>query len=174
MKPQPRKGATRGVASALPDLTKRPVTLCPVVQDCQQSVQNIDVGNNTLTDCAESSLAMSEIVGSKKLPQHDEYPCSNVALSNSTRSFEMMNPSESHSTDARQSDNVVRDGNGGCQSSFGKSLGEVKLENGILFFSLLLECYVEDFCHFQNADIFSGLECLDDFITQPTSGTGEF
>ncbi|PON77383.1 TFIIIB transcription factor [Trema orientale] len=144
MKPQPRKGATRAVASALPNLMEGPVTLCPVVQDSLQSVQSIDIGNNTLTDFVESSLAMSEIVGIKEPPKDDDYPCSNVALSNNTRNLETGNPSESHSIDALRSEDAVPDGNEDLQSSFGKSLGE-------------------------NADIYSELECLDDFITQTTS-----
>lgn len=173
MKLQPQKGATRGVDSALPNLMGRPATLCPVVQDSLQSVQSIYDGNNTQTECIESSLAMSEIVGSKEQPQNDEYPCSNVPLSNGTRSLEMGNPSESHSSDAQRSEDVVPDGNGDWQSSFGKSLGEVKLKNVIFFFFLLLEHCADDFFHIQNADIFSGLEYLDDFVTQTTSATSE-
>ncbi|PON65136.1 Octamer-binding transcription factor [Parasponia andersonii] len=146
MKPQPRKGATRAVASALPNLMERPVTLCPVVQDSLQSIQSIDNGNNTLTDFVESSLAMSEIVGVKQQPKDDDYPYSNVALFNNTRNLEMGSPSESHSIDALHSEDVVPHGIGDLQSSFGKSLGE-------------------------NADIYSELECLDDFITQTTSAT---
>ncbi|KAM6554820.1 hypothetical protein CsatB_015582 [Cannabis sativa] len=56
-------------------------------------------------------------------------------------------PSLSAVQDSLQSEDVVTDGNGDWQSSLGKSLGE-------------------------NADIFSVLECLDDFITETTCDLG--
>ncbi|KAL5563052.1 hypothetical protein UlMin_032799 [Ulmus minor] len=54
--------------------------------------------------------------------------------------------SKKHAPDAQQSDITVPDESGDWHSSFRKSLGE-------------------------NADIFSGLECFDDFLTQTASDT---
>ncbi|XP_062076802.1 uncharacterized protein LOC133781749 [Humulus lupulus] len=129
MKAQPRKGETRGVASDLPNLMDRPVLGSiqedPLQSAVQDSLQSVD------------SLAMTEKSLSKESIFQDSLQ--------SVESIAMTG--KSHSIDPLHSEDVVPDGNGDWQSSFGKSLGE-------------------------NADIFSGLECLDDFITQTTSGSG--
>ena len=122
MKPQPRKDATRGIISALPDLTKS-----PTVVDSVQSLQSIHVGNCTHIDSIDSSLAAADILGSKEPREHDTCPNSSFSLSESTRTLEGGNPSQLHATDTLQSDIAVPDGSEDWHSSFGKSLGEVKL-----------------------------------------------
>ncbi|KAM6578639.1 hypothetical protein CsatB_030476 [Cannabis sativa] len=67
------------------------------------------------------------------------------AVQDSLQSVESLGVTgKSHDTNPLHSEDVVPDGNRDWQSNLGRSLGE-------------------------NADIFSGLECLDDFITQTTS-----
>lgn len=125
MKPLPRKGATGGVASALPNTIERPITL-PAV-DSVQTVQSVDTGNSTLTERIDSSLATSEILVSRELPKNDGYPCSNVSISDNIRSLEVGNPSDSPAMVALQPEVSVPDESGDWHSSFGKSLGEVKM-----------------------------------------------
>lgn len=122
MKPQPLKGATRGIASDLPNMIKN-----PAVVDSVQSLQSIRVGSSTHINSNDSSLATTDIIASKDPPEHDMCPSSGISLSESTRSLEEENPSQSRATDTLQSDIAVPDGSEDWHSSFGKALGEVKL-----------------------------------------------
>ncbi|KAF3435736.1 hypothetical protein FNV43_RR22828 [Rhamnella rubrinervis] len=112
--------------------------------DTVQSVQSVDLGKSRLADQGEPSLATSETVGRREPPKTIEDPCSGGLLSDSSRSLFLGNSSQSLPADALDSEVAVLDGD--WHSSFGKPVGE-------------------------NADIFSELEYLDDFLTQPTSGT---
>ncbi|EXC04412.1 Transcription factor TFIIIB component B'' [Morus notabilis] len=168
IKPQAQKGATRGVASSLEKTIESPASpaTLPIVDSIQsvqsiepaspatlpivdsiQSVQSIDTGNSTPTERIDSSLATSEILGSREPPENGGYPCSNDSVPDNTRNLEVGIHSQPHATDALQSKVSVPDASEDWHSSFGKSLGE-------------------------NVDLFSGLEYLDDFITQTTNGTG--
>ena len=129
MKLQPRKGASRGVAAALPNTIERPVTL-PVV-DSVQSVQSVDTGNITLTKCIDSSLATPEILASGELTVND--PCSNVSVSDNTKSLEVGHPSQSEATDTLQSEVSVPHTSEVWHSSSGKAVDEVKSGISFLF-----------------------------------------
>ena len=129
MKLQPRKGASRGVATALPNTIERPVTL-PVV-DSVQSVQSVDTGNSTLTKCIDLSLATPEILASRELTVND--PCSNVSVSDNTKSLEVGNPSQSEATDALQSEVSFAHTSEVWHSSSGKAVDEVKSGISFLF-----------------------------------------
>lgn len=148
IKPLAQKEATRGVALALEKTIERPASpaTLPIV-DSIQSVQSIDTGNSTPAERIDSSLATSEILGSREPPENGGYPCSNDSVPDNTRNLEVGIRSQPHATDASQSKVSISDASEDWHSSFGKSLGE-------------------------NVDLFSGLEYLDDFITQTTNGTG--
>nr|XP_024933092.2 uncharacterized protein LOC107426769 isoform X2 [Ziziphus jujuba var. spinosa]XP_024933094.2 uncharacterized protein LOC107426769 isoform X2 [Ziziphus jujuba var. spinosa]XP_048337106.1 uncharacterized protein LOC107426769 isoform X2 [Ziziphus jujuba var. spinosa]XP_048337107.1 uncharacterized protein LOC107426769 isoform X2 [Ziziphus jujuba var. spinosa]XP_048337108.1 uncharacterized protein LOC107426769 isoform X2 [Ziziphus jujuba var. spinosa]XP_048337109.1 uncharacterized protein LOC107 len=142
-RPKPKPQPRKGSPTAV--ASTLPSVMGSPNLDTVQSVQSVDVGKGRLADQGESSLATSEILGRKEPLKSIEDPCSSVLLSDTSRSLLLGDSSQSLPVDALQPEVPVLDGSGDWHSSFGKPVGE-------------------------NADFFSGLECLDDFLTQPTSG----
>ncbi|XP_040364779.1 uncharacterized protein LOC112172579 isoform X2 [Rosa chinensis] len=142
-KPKSTKVACTAAASDLPNVvTENSIPVSSTVSDTVPSAISVDVGELKLTHPVGSS---SEISGSLELSGNNEHLCSSVLSFDGDRATK---PSESAAADTLQQSVMVAASNGsdGSHSVFGKSAGE-------------------------NADIFSGLECLDNFLTQTTSGT---
>uniref|UniRef100_F6I0M5 Myb-like domain-containing protein n=1 Tax=Vitis vinifera TaxID=29760 RepID=F6I0M5_VITVI len=147
-KSQPRKETSASVTTTLPDVTKeKPVTLASIGIDAAQSVQPANVVGNRLTDSVGPSSTTSGMLGAKEPLIEHVGSFSGVTFCDDDRSSVMVNPSGPlDAIDALHSEVAISDGNGDWNSSYGKSTGE-------------------------NADIFSGLEYLDDFLSQPATVT---
>ncbi|XP_062023249.1 uncharacterized protein LOC133739483 isoform X2 [Rosa rugosa] len=142
-KPKSTKVASSAAASNFPNVvTENSIRVSSTVSDSVPSATSVDVGEVKLTYPVGSSSATSEILGSLEPSGKNEH--SSVPSFDVDRTTE---PSESAAADSMQPSAMVAASNGsdGSHSVYGKSASE-------------------------NADIFSGLECLDDYPTQTTSG----
>ncbi|KAM5548779.1 hypothetical protein ABKV19_000272 [Rosa sericea] len=145
-KPNSTKVASSAAATNFPNVvTENSIRVSSTVSDSVPSATSVDVGEVKLTYPVGSSSATSEILGSLEPSGNNEHLCSSVPSFDVDRTTE---PSESAASDTLQPSVMVAASNGsdGSHSVFGKSASK-------------------------NADIFSGLECLDDYHTQTTSGT---
>ncbi|PRQ23837.1 hypothetical protein RchiOBHm_Chr6g0265821 [Rosa chinensis] len=145
-KAKPTKEASSAAASNFVNVvTENSIRVSSTVSDSVPSATSVDVGEVKLTYPVGSSSATSEILGSLEPSGKNEHLFSSVPSFDVDRTTE---PSESAAADTMQPSVMVAASNGsdGSHSVFGKSASE-------------------------NADIFSGLECLDDHLTQTTSGT---
>ncbi|XP_024161101.1 transcription factor TFIIIB component B'' homolog isoform X2 [Rosa chinensis] len=144
-KPKSTKIASTAAASNFPDVvTEDSIPLSSTVSDTVPSTTSVDVGGVKVTHTVGSSSATSEILGRLEPSGNNEHLWSSVPSLDGDR---ITNPSESAAADTLQPSVMVAASNGseGSHSVFGKSASE-------------------------NVDIFSGLECLDDCLTQTTSG----
>ncbi|XP_062018061.1 uncharacterized protein LOC133734423 isoform X1 [Rosa rugosa] len=145
VKPKSTKIASTAAASNFPNVvTEDSIPLSSTVSDTVPSTTSVDVGEVKVTHPVGSSSATSEILGSLEPSGNNEHLWSSVPSLDGDR---ITKPSESAAADTLQPSVMVAASNGseGSHSVFGKSASE-------------------------NVDIFSGLECLDDFLTQTTSG----
>ncbi|KAJ7967290.1 Transcription factor TFIIIB component B [Quillaja saponaria] len=149
IKPRPRGGggaAAVAVASASPNIS--PAVLTPMAPDEVQSLKSNDGHSSRLTKPDGYSLATFENLESTDPSNNTDYNHSSVPFSDDNISLGPVNPSHPVVSTALPPNIAVHNETGEWSSSFGKSAGE-------------------------SADIFSELECLGDFLTQPRSGTGE-
>ncbi|KAG4386243.1 hypothetical protein GLYMA_11G010900v4 [Glycine max] len=104
-------------------------------------------GSGGLNQSASLPLPTSEILRTTELPDKFDDTSSSI-LSEDNKSLAAAIPSQLDSLNAMLSEDAVHNGTTDWPSSFGKSSREA-------------------------ADIFSGLESLDDFLTQAATGTGK-
>ncbi|KAK9286556.1 hypothetical protein L1049_014955 [Liquidambar formosana] len=147
-KPHPRKETSASVTCAIPKATKEKlVELESADSHTTHSTQCVDVADNRLTDLVGSSLATSEIHGREEPLENNDGSFSGVPFSDYNGSLGLMNPSSDIvAADALHLEVAMADGNGDWHSSLHRSAGE-------------------------NADIFSGLDYFDDFLSQSTTTT---
>ncbi|KAK9903192.1 hypothetical protein M0R45_001157 [Rubus argutus] len=144
VKPKSTKVVSTAAAFDLPNvIMENSIPASSAVSDTVPSAASVDVGEVKLTDPIGSSLVNSKILGSLEPSENNEHLCSSVPSFDGDRTTK---PSESAAAGTLQPSVAASNGSEGSHSVFGKSASE-------------------------NADIFSGLECLDDFLTQTTSGT---
>ncbi|KAJ1423312.1 SANT/Myb domain [Sesbania bispinosa] len=148
IKPRPRVGNAPAIASASTSVMEKSIGLPTTCTNEVQSFQSSGDGSGGLNQPTSLPLTTSEIVKTTDLSNKFDYMSSSTPFSEDNRSLAAVIPSQSDSLNAMLSEVVVHNGTRDWPSSFGKSAGET-------------------------ADIFSGLESLDDFLTQAAPDTGK-
>ncbi|KAL2349429.1 hypothetical protein Fmac_003429 [Flemingia macrophylla] len=146
IKPRPRAGIKPPIASASSKaMTEKSVEL---PTSCKKDFQSSGDSSGALNQLPSLPLPTSEILKSTDLCNKFDYMSSSIPFSEDSKILEAAIPSQLDSLNAMLSEDSVHNGTRDWPSNFGKSSGEA-------------------------ADIFSGLESLDDFITQATADTGK-
>ncbi|RDY14066.1 bdp1, partial [Mucuna pruriens] len=150
IKPRPRVGNTPPIASASSNvMMEKSVELPTSSTNDFQSFQSSGDGSGGLNQSSSLPLPTSEIPRPTDLPSKFDYMRSGIPFSEDNKSLAAAIPSQMDSSlNGMLSEIAVHNGTRDWPSSFGKSSGEA-------------------------ADIFSGLESLDDFLTQPATDTGK-
>ncbi|XP_061369326.1 uncharacterized protein LOC133312165 isoform X2 [Gastrolobium bilobum] len=148
IKPRPRVGNTTIIASASSSVMMEKSVELPSCTNEVQPFQSSGDGNGGLNQSTSLPLPTSEILSSANLSNKSDYMSSNIPVSEDNRSLTTVIPSQLDSLNAMLSEVAVHNGSRDSPSSFGKSAGET-------------------------ADIFSGLETLDYFLTQNATDTGK-
>ncbi|XP_052725316.1 transcription factor TFIIIB component B'' isoform X2 [Vigna angularis] len=143
IKPRPRVGNMPASASC-DVMMEKSVELPTSYSTDFQSFQSTSVLNQSTS----LPLPTSEILRKTYMPDKFGNTSSNVSISEDSKSLAAAIPSQLDSLNAMLSGDAVHNGTRDWPSTFGKSSGEA-------------------------ADIFSGLESLDDFLTQATTDTGK-
>ncbi|KAG8643939.1 hypothetical protein MANES_11G084700v8 [Manihot esculenta] len=137
-KARPRKVTSESNSFAVSGATvEGPASVVSTVSDNLQSAKFIDVGDGRLMDSVYSTLTTMKSMESKEALRNDDCTNSGVLLFKVDRSSGLENSSHLVASDALHIGDIDRD----PHSGLGKSIGE-------------------------NADIFSGLEYIHDFVTQ--------
>ncbi|XP_014520701.1 uncharacterized protein LOC106777581 [Vigna radiata var. radiata] len=143
IKPRPRVGNMP--ASASSDVMMEKSVELPT--SCSTDFQSFQ-STSVLNQSTSLPLPTSEILRKTYMPDKFGNTSSNVSISEDSKSLAAATPSQLDSLNAMLSVDAVHNGTRDWPSTFGKSSGEA-------------------------ADIFSGLESLDDFLTQATTDTGK-
>ncbi|XLS93018.1 hypothetical protein HN51_069026 [Arachis hypogaea] len=149
IKPRPRVGAKPAVASASSnDMMARSVELPTFCMNEVQSFQSSDDGISMLNQPSNSPVPTLEIPMATDLSSKFDYVDSSIPFSKDNNNLAAVSASQLDSLDAVFSDVAVHNGTRDLPSSVGKSAAE-------------------------SADIFAGLESIDDFTTQAATTTGK-
>ncbi|XP_029129721.1 uncharacterized protein LOC109810960 isoform X3 [Cajanus cajan] len=149
IKSRPRACNTPAIASASSNvMTEKSVELPTSCKNDFQSFQSSGDGSGGLNQSTSLPLPASEILRTTDLPNKFDYMSSSIPFSEDNKSLESAIPSQLDSLNAMLSEDAVHNGTRDWPSSYGKSSGEA-------------------------ADIFYGLESLDDFITHAATDTGK-
>ncbi|KAG4386244.1 hypothetical protein AAZX31_11G010700 [Glycine max] len=148
IKPRPRVSNVPAIASDSSNvMMEKSVELPTSCTNDFQFFQSCGDGSGGLNQSASLPLPTSEILRTTELPDKFDDTSSSI-LSEDNKSLAAAIPSQLDSLNAMLSEDAVHNGTTDWPSSFGKSSREA-------------------------ADIFSGLESLDDFLTQAATGTGK-
>ncbi|WVZ13164.1 hypothetical protein V8G54_017694, partial [Vigna mungo] len=148
IKPRPRVGNMP--ASASSDVMMEKSVELPT--SCSTDFQSFK-STIVLNQSTSLPLPTSEILRKTYMPDKFGNTSSNVSISEDSKSLAAATPSQLDSLNAMLSGDAVHNGTRDWPSTFGKSSGEI--------------------LYMKAADIFSGLESLDDFLTQATTDAGK-
>ncbi|XP_027359856.1 uncharacterized protein LOC113868459 isoform X2 [Abrus precatorius] len=145
IKPRPRVGNSAANASSSSNvMTEKSVEL---PNSCMNEFQSNGDGSDRLNQSTSLPLP-SQILRTTDLPNKPDYMSPSIPFSEDNTGLAPVIPSQLDSLNAMLLEVATHNGTRDWPSSFGKSSGEA-------------------------ADIFSGLESLDDFLTQAASDTGK-